>query len=89
MSMKYLLWVITLIGALLGGVVIILVTISSQSAPQEAAGYALACALAVIPYVFTRAAMALQAASRKESTDRIVEALYRLQLEVIKANDNK
>ena len=62
--MKYLLWSITLIGALLGGLIVLFTMVSSKSAPQEAAGYAMACALAVVPYVFTRAALAMSAATR-------------------------
>jgi len=81
--MKTLLWALTLIGALLGGLVIVFTTLAAKGAPQEAAGYAMACALAVVPYVFTRAALQLTEASRKESTDRIVDALIRLHADVM------
>lgn len=82
--MKYILWAFTLLGALLGGLVIIFTIAAAKGAPQEAAGYAMACALAVVPYVFTKAALAISAASRKESTDRIVQALHSLQSDVLR-----
>lgn len=71
------LWVITLLSSLLAGFVIVVTTAAGRSAPQEAAGYALACALAIVPYVFTRAAQALKGPDRGESTRRIVEAIER------------
>ena len=50
-----LLWLIPIAGAVLGGFIALVTMASSASAPQEAAGYAMACAFAVIPYVFARA----------------------------------
>jgi uncharacterized membrane protein len=48
------LWVITALAAALGGCALVL-AIFAGSAPQQAALAAIAVALAVIPYVFTRA----------------------------------
>lgn len=44
----------SLIGSLLGGIIILLTISQAGSAPQEAAGYAMACAFAVVPYVLAR-----------------------------------
>ena len=43
-----------LLGALLGGLQVINTSLSAESAPQQAAGMAMACAYAVVPYVFAR-----------------------------------
>jgi hypothetical protein len=49
-------WLITLLSTCFGFLVLANVFIAKGiSAPQEAAGAAMACALCVIPYVFTRA----------------------------------
>ncbi|MGY3265836.1 hypothetical protein [Lysobacter sp. HA35] len=47
-------WVVTLLGALIGGISII-DALNADSAPKQGAGAALACAFAIVPYVFTRA----------------------------------
>ena len=51
-------WVATVIGCLVGGVILFF-SFSSPSAPAQGAGAAMAAACAVIPYVFARAAEAL------------------------------
>lgn len=71
------LWFLTLLSTLLAALVVLFTTATGQSAPQQAAGYALACALAVVPYVFTRAAQAIKGPDRGESTRRIVESIER------------
>lgn len=48
-------WGITAIGSIFGGAMFVLSLLTAQGAPQEAAGSAIAMALAVIPYVFARA----------------------------------
>lgn len=48
-------WVLTLIASVLGGIGLFFIAISPASAPQQAAGAAIAIGVAVIPYVFTRA----------------------------------
>lgn len=71
-------WLVTLLGACAGGISIITTALMATSAPQQAAGYACACALAVVPYVFTRAAHMLKTESGAEETTRIVAAVDRL-----------
>lgn len=68
-------WVLTLICTLASGVVILITMSSAHSAPQEAAGYAMACALSVVPYVFAKAGESIIKASKRDSVDRIVEAI--------------
>ena len=68
-------WVLTLICTLASGVVTLLTMAGANSAPQEAAGYAMACAISVVPYVFAKAGESIINASKRDSTDRIVEAI--------------
>lgn len=53
--MTTLLWILTVIGALIGGLFLFVTLISANGAPQEAAGAALALGFAAIPYVLARA----------------------------------
>jgi len=53
--MKAFLWVITILGSLLGGGVLVFGVIGAQGAPQEAAAAAIGIGLAVIPYCLARA----------------------------------
>jgi len=53
--MRNILWILTLLGALGGGLTLLGVTFSANGAPQQAAGAAMAAALAVIPYCLARA----------------------------------
>lgn len=53
--MRSILWLITLLGAASGGFTLLDTFKSAESAPQQAAGAALAVALAVIPYCINRA----------------------------------
>lgn len=77
------LFTLAAIGALLGGVVLVLSVVLSSGAPQQAAGAAIAVALAVIPYVLARA----NAESRrmkfeervKEQLDRMADALVEIE----------
>lgn len=71
------LWILTLIGAAFGGFTVLVTLAASQSAPQEAAGFAMACALAVVPYVFTKAIEGMGSTTREEEADRIIAALNR------------
>lgn len=52
-------FILTIIGALLGAVVLVIGVAGASGAPQEAAAAAIAVALAVIPYCLARAAEAL------------------------------
>ena len=48
-------WILTMLGAVIGAVDFINVHINAQSAPQQAAGAAMALCWVVIPYCFARA----------------------------------
>lgn len=48
-------WVITILATVVAVGVLLLTFGAAKGAPQEAAGAAIACAIVVIPYVFTRA----------------------------------
>lgn len=52
-------WMMTAGGAILAGLILIASVLLASNAPQQAAGAAIACAVAVIPYVFARAAEGL------------------------------
>ena len=43
---------------------------------QWAAGFAAACALAVVPYVFTRSLSFISGRSESENSDAIIKAIY-------------
>ena len=53
--MKTLLWVLTIVGSLLGGFIVFLGVFATNGAPQEAAAAAIGVACAVIPYCIARA----------------------------------
>jgi hypothetical protein len=52
-------WIITFFAACAAGLMLFGTFKTASSAPQEAAGAALAIAVAIIPYVFTRAVAGL------------------------------
>ena len=49
-----LIWLLTIVGCLVGGLLLYITVTSASGAPQEAAGAAIAVACAVIPYCFAR-----------------------------------
>jgi ABC-type transport system involved in cytochrome bd biosynthesis fused ATPase/permease subunit len=53
--MRAFVYTLPVLGALAATLVMLLTMAGATTAPQEAAGYAMACALAVVPYVFARA----------------------------------
>ncbi len=53
--MKDFFWIVALVGAALGGLVVLWTLNAAGSAPQEAAGFAMGLALAAIPYCLARA----------------------------------
>lgn len=53
--MRTLVYLMPLLGSIAASIVFLLTIARAESAPQEAAGFAMACALAVVPYVFARA----------------------------------
>lgn len=52
-------WILTMLGCVIGGIVLVTTLASSTGAPQEAAGGAVAVAFGALPYFFTRALEAL------------------------------
>ena len=58
-------WAITVLAAGIAAVVLFLTLGSANGAPQEAAGAAIALAICVIPYVFTRACQAFTEMERQ------------------------
>ena len=48
-------WLVTSLAAVLAMLELVVTFGSSASAPQQAAGAAMACGLVVVPYIFTRA----------------------------------
>lgn len=65
---------ISLLGALLGGLVILGTLWQAGSAPQEAAGYAMACAFAVVPYVLARSAQIMVSMDRQKQATEAAHA---------------
>lgn len=65
--MKTFCWVVTIICCVIAGIVLMSTAFASDGAPQQAAGAAIAAALVVIPYVFTRAVSELSGKEQQES----------------------
>jgi len=61
-----LVWILVIVGTLIGAGDLLIVLTTSSSAPQQAAGAAMAVAWAALPYVFARACQALVGAELKE-----------------------
>ena len=53
--LSVILWIVTITGAVLGGVGLVMGVLMSAGAPQEAAAGAVGVACAAIPYVLARA----------------------------------
>ena len=49
------LWILTIVGAVIGGLIAVLGVFAVSSAPQQAAAAAIGVALAAIPYCLARA----------------------------------
>jgi hypothetical protein len=75
--MRAFVYTLPLLGALAAALVILLTMGGATTAPQEAAGYAMACALAVVPYVFARA-VDLASKDNEDHRDRQTAALEKL-----------
>jgi hypothetical protein len=58
-------FVLPLLGSLLGGLILVGTLGSAQGAPQEAAGAAFACAAALLPYVFARSVEKMGSSRRR------------------------
>ena len=67
--------IVTFLSACLGGIALLLSMLGAKSAPQEAAGAAMAVALAVIPYVIMRCAQIAEARKSQATLARIAELL--------------
>ena len=66
-------YVFSLLGSIVGLLVIVVTLLVADSAPKEAAGYAMACALAVVPYVMARSARNVDAQILKALEDVAAE----------------
>jgi sugar phosphate permease len=53
--MQKLLWILTIIGSLIGGLIVLVGVLGATGSPQEAAAAAMGLAFAVIPYCIARA----------------------------------
>lgn len=56
--------ILPLVGSILGGLQVLDTMVRADSAPQQAAGMAIACAYAVVPYVFARSLEMMRGPSR-------------------------
>lgn len=68
-------YVFPLIGAIIAVLITLGTLVMTNSAPQEAAGYAMACAFAVVPYVLARSIQIMYEDSPSKLTDKIIEAI--------------
>lgn len=68
-------FLLPLIGAIIGAPIVMLTIASGGSAPQEAAGYAMACAFAVVPYVLARSIQIMYEDSQVQLTEKIIDAI--------------
>ncbi|MBI1318326.1 MAG: hypothetical protein GC168_05150 [Candidatus Hydrogenedens sp.] len=73
--MRQLLWVVSMLGAILGACLVILIPLAANGAPQEAAAAGLALAFAVIPYCFARAASEIVTIAKEAKRDKAIEDL--------------
>lgn len=76
--MGRILFVLPLIGSLIGALVLVVSIGGASGAPQEAAGAAIAIALAVIPYVLCRSIQIMGQESRASAASRVVDAITEL-----------
>ena len=78
--MNAFLFSLTGLGSVAGGILLVFTLIGSQSAPQQAAGAAIAIGLAVIPYVFSRCfQIATSESIRRDENKRLIEKLDALE----------
>lgn len=66
--MKKALWIITIIGSILGALTAFAGVAGANGAPQEAAAAAMGLAFAVIPYCLARAASEISNSSESQKT---------------------
>lgn len=78
--MTVLFFIITLLASILAGGTLFLTFASTASAPQQAAGAAMAAAIAIIPYVFSRCVqLCVSEKNRREENQRLVDRLESLE----------
>lgn len=68
-------WILPVLGAALGGYQLLIVHDSAQSAPQQAAGAAMACAYAVVPYVIARSIQAISDAGTAATQTKLLASI--------------
>jgi sugar phosphate permease len=61
-------WVLTIIGSVIGGLMIFATLASAKGAPQEAAGAAIGLSFAIIPYCIARAVSEIRRSGVPTST---------------------
>jgi hypothetical protein len=68
-----------IVGSVIGGLLLLFTVLGSGSAPQQAAGAAMAVGMAVIPYVFARSLQIYSTDQRqKRHEERVRELLERI-----------
>jgi len=73
--MRFLLYLLPILGALGGALVLVIGIAKDSSAPQLAAFAGVACALAIIPYVFARAIDAACSESVGDAATRLLAGM--------------
>lgn len=76
--MKYFCSVVTIVGSLLGVLVLLIAFVAGESGPQQGAMAAFAIALAAIPYCLTRAIYMLEDDGNKNVLSGIQHVLYEI-----------
>ena len=77
--MKLVLWLLPILGSMASGLIVFGTMLGSASAPQEAAGYAMACAFSIVPYVFVRSVMAMTDDNSFEQLKKISGLLEKIE----------
>lgn len=73
----YFMGILSIIGSILGAIVLALGFTGAKSAPQEASAAALAIALALIPYVFFRVLQLTKQSADSKAMREALEAINR------------
>jgi hypothetical protein len=73
--MKEFCWIVTILACIIAGFALIATIFDSSGAPQQAAGAAIAAAVAIIPYVFSRAVTELSESKMEKQNEQILKLL--------------
>ncbi|MDP3625035.1 MAG: hypothetical protein Q8S12_00445 [Hydrogenophaga sp.] len=73
--MVRIIWFLPVIGALISSLIVLVTLSAGASAPQEAAGYAMACAFSVVPYVLAKSIMGMTDQAWQADIKRMATAL--------------